>query len=331
MKHRQAATFSASHADATSSSDAAPEAAQNQTTSRSWNIRSSILWLVVAYYIYNGPSYSGQKTPAVRPPTETKVTVPDKGELQAMAAKQKQEEPREVTSEKNEQDNFPQIQQEEGEKRQKVLADEKIEIDLREQQEHPKQQIPEFSNEEVSDTQKEEKTEKEQQNQQSEGVKKKQSSSPPKLTDLEVLTTPEGLRSQLAAARHRLKARMVQLYGDYNYQTLFQPWVKGSSGEYYPGVPSTEEADSDLRQTKSIGDHFLFKSPEYLSAQGAGRQILPLPDSARPGWDRMVRKFQIKLLQVMLGAMNSMEECKSKACEPPVFHAKYTWMTAGTR
>lgn len=332
MKHRPAATASAiSH---TVAGDGIPQAVRpKQHGKRTWDFRTGIFWVVLAYYIYD-VSYPGQ-TPApvmVSPPIEimkTTVPVPDEVERQAMAVKQRQEELREAIIKKNEKDKLQKIRQEERRKPQKARAAEEKEIaELKEPQEQPKQQSPEVSKEGLPAQQEKKPMNQENEQQRQQGDENAQTSSPPKPSDL---TTPASLSNQLAAARNRLQARLVQLYGKHNYQTLFQPWVNRTSGEYYPGVPSANNTtDPNLRPTRSIGDHFLFKSPTHLSRSAAGTQKLPTPDT---GWDRMVRKFQIKLLQVMLGAMHSMEECPSdgELCEPPAFHAKYTWMTAGTR
>ena len=158
--------------------------------------------------------------------------------------------------------------------------------------------------------------------------------------DGSVLWTSHGLSQQLSRARSRLTERLVELYGDEHSQTLFHPWVEASSGQYHGGRRHHDL--TEMRQVSSIGDHFLFKSPGQLGGATSGKnqtqdedcegaQVPPTPDRSH-GWNRMVRKFQIKLLQVQLGIIEEEQEQQqtTKGSQPKKYHATYNWMTGGT-
>ena len=114
------------------------------------------------------------------------------------------------------------------------------------------------------------------------------------------LLTKEGLLQRVQASKEKLQKKLLGIYGDY-YWDIFEP------------------KHPETGQRMSIGDHFFYKSPRQL-LKSLGTPVEVNDESL--GWNRMVRRLQVKLLQVQLGILQGKSRKES-------LYADLEWVTSG--
>ncbi|CAB9504846.1 expressed unknown protein [Seminavis robusta] len=119
------------------------------------------------------------------------------------------------------------------------------------------------------------------------------------------------LLDRLRTSRHTLESDLQKLYGPH-YQDLFEPF------------------DAQAKQRVGIGHHFLYKSPTQLSTddQGFHRPTNSTTSSSSTGWNRLVRKLQIKLLHVLL-QQDERRHLQQSQQQPPQSRITFSWVTTG--
>jgi hypothetical protein len=115
------------------------------------------------------------------------------------------------------------------------------------------------------------------------------------------LATAEGLKQLFEGGREKYYTENLQVnYGDYYKRIFF----------------TTNENGTKI----SAGNHVAFKSPAHARS--------PNPVKApTKGWDAMVKKMQLKLLQVQLNYLKQKQQGKN----PQKFLSKVTWANGGHR
>ena len=130
----------------------------------------------------------------------------------------------------------------------------------------------------------------------------------------------QGLRQQLHHARAELKAKLVELYGEEYYQDLFLPYVDLTTQNLFPGhIHNDKNTTTNPPLRVSIGRDLLYTSPERLPLDSSpkGARSNPNHNSTGMGWNRWVRKFQIKLVQIQLGVLQKQEEQPHRKQQQP--------------
>jgi len=137
---------------------------------------------------------------------------------------------------------------------------------------------------------------------------------------LSSLLNTQGLRQQLHHARAELKAKLVELYGEEYYQDLFLPYVDLTTQNLFPGhIHNDKNTTTNPPLRVSIGRDLLYTSPERLPLDSSpkGARSNPNHNSTGMGWNRWVRKFQIKLVQIQLGVLQKQEEQPHRKQQQP--------------
>ena len=112
--------------------------------------------------------------------------------------------------------------------------------------------------------------------------------------------------------RRNLRQKLVSLYGEY-YEDIFEP-----------SIILDKRTQQQQQHRVSIGKHTMYKSPSHLPNEN--------PDDTQkrkagmltgtPGWDRMVRKLQIKILQAQSSELLSSSRKTTTT-------TTFRWMTSG--
>ena len=110
-------------------------------------------------------------------------------------------------------------------------------------------------------------------------------------------------------------------------QQARQDWIqnrlKVDYGDYFEDI--FEPLDHNNTRVNS-GKHRIFVDPNRLP--GPGQKHDDLRQAEGPAWDRMVRKWTIKLLQIQLGMLQGMTvETKQNSTSP--FYSRFVWANGG--
>jgi len=106
-----------------------------------------------------------------------------------------------------------------------------------------------------------------------------------------------------------LKQKLLDIYGDKYYWDIFEPIDANTSTTTTPAASSNKRI--------GVGDHYFYKSPSFLQNSLPKHEKQHNPTSERMGWNRMVRKIQLKLLQSQLPQKTNNATTRLR------------WMTAG--
>ena len=124
------------------------------------------------------------------------------------------------------------------------------------------------------------------------------------------LLTAAGMKEQFNKAKDNLIAEIKNKYGEYA-EAMFQLEVTGTDAV-----------------VSKIGPHNLLKSSNQYTSKMKGQHVPVGEDSI--GWNGLVRKLQIKLLQVQLGVIEEKEQ-RQQPSPRKKYLAKWLWMTAGEK
>lgn len=133
------------------------------------------------------------------------------------------------------------------------------------------------------------------------------------------LTQAASMKARLQNFRQKwIDGYMKDQYGDY-YQDIFEPIIQPNNTRV------------------NVGKQLVLQPPNRLPLPGNPKR----PDTTGPGWHRMIRKYQIKLLQVQLGIIQAQldpkQYCTTTQCQPPTeahqmkenHFAKFMWVNGG--
>ena len=137
------------------------------------------------------------------------------------------------------------------------------------------------------------------------------------------LLLPQTMLRRLRAKRAEYHERVLARdYGPKLYQDIFMPPLDPSEVPYrysptHQSIPTPDEP-------VSIGQRRIFTDPTFLPSSDK----TVVPQTQGTAWDRMVQKYQIKLLQVQLSLLEDRLQSKISAAEK--MHTTFTWATGGT-
>lgn len=154
----------------------------------------------------------------------------------------------------------------------------------------------------------------------------------------------EYLSEQASIARKNFQNDLQTLYGDY-YLDIFEPYVDVATGQRdkvgedhgRDAFAKTEKNPKSVQRI-SIGRLF-YKSPANLLPPDKERDGAEASNTTERdlGWKRMVRKMQLKILQVQLAVVDQIRHNEkdndhfvhaAKKNNDP-YYADFTWVTAG--
>jgi hypothetical protein len=126
------------------------------------------------------------------------------------------------------------------------------------------------------------------------------------LLDRRDLLDAKNIFQKVQQGKLKLREKMKELYGTH-YEALYEP------------------------NGQSLGAHFAFKSVTELNENTRGKHQ-PVTETCL-GWNGLIRKLKIKLLQVQLAVLQEQQQQKQKQNDSQCkrYLAKWLWMTAGDK